>query len=251
MIWTHSNKELDDFISYIDTSSDRKEMKSTIKFEVSKSKQCVNFLDVSIKLVNGALHTSLFTKATDAHLYLNYSSNHPKHVLDNISKGQFIRIRQICSEKDDYCHHSQELSNFFLNRGFRHKKILEVCKEVADMKRDELLIDTQRRKKDAQTIFVCDWHPSLSQIPTILKQHYRILESDERMSPKKKPSSTTACESCKLCKNISKRKTLRNSKKQIELKLKDGGTCRMKYIIYAAICTKYAILSTLDILEEN
>ena len=50
------------------------------------------------------------------------------------------------------------------------------------MKRDELLIDTQRRKKDAQPIFVCNWHPSLSQIPTILKQHYQILESDERMS---------------------------------------------------------------------
>ena len=134
------------------------------------------------------------------------------------------------------------------------------------MKRDELLIDTQRRKKDAQTIFVCDWHPSLSQIPTILKQHYRILESDERMSnifpekplvayrrprttrqhlvrndilkPEKKPSSTTACGSCKLCKNISERTTLRNSKKQIQVELKDGGTCRTKYVIYAAICTK-------------
>ena len=266
LIWTHGNKELDDFISYIDTYSDRKEMKSTITFEVNKSEQCVNFLDVSIKLVNGTLHTSLFTKATDAHLYLNYSSNHPKHVLDNIPKGQFIRIRRICSEKDDYYHHSQELCNFFIKRGFSHKRLLEVRKEVADMKRDELLIDTQRRKKDAQTIFVCDWHPSLSQIPTILKQHYRILESDERMSnifpekplvayrrprttrqhlvrndilkPEKKPSSTTACGSCKLCKNISERKTLRNSKKQIQVELKDGGTCRTKYVIYAAICTK-------------
>ena len=32
--------------------------------------------------------------------------------------------------------------------------------------------------------------------------------------------------------------TIRNSKKEIEEELKDGGTCRSRNVVYAAICTK-------------
>ena len=272
-IWTHGNEELDKFISYVDNYSDSKKMKSTIKLEVNKSEKEVNFLDVCIRLVNGSLTTSLFSKPTDAHLYLNYSSNHPKHVLDNIPKGQFIRIRRICSDKEDYYHHSQNLCNFFVERGFDLKKLNEVRKDVGSMSRDELLVDTQRGKKDAQTIFVCDWHPSLSQIPSILKQHYNILQADERLSnvftekplvayrrprtirqhlvrndlsrvTKEKVTSTTACGSCKLCKttNISKKTTITNKRKNITIEMKDGGTCRTKGVIYAARCKKHDLI---------
>ena len=120
----------------------------------------------------------------------------------------------------------------------------------------DLLKDNQKRKRDPQTIFVCNWHPSLSRIPSILKEHYRILQSDERLSnvfqevptvafrrprtirnhlvrndirpAEKKASSTSECGSCILGKNICKNPTVTNTKKKITVELKDGGNCKTK-----------------------
>ena len=245
-------------------------MKSKIKFEINKSEKEVNFLDVTIKLENGMLTTSLFSKPTDAHLYLNYSSSHPRHVLRNIPKGQFIRIKRICSEAADYHHHSQILCNFFVKRGFDAGKLKEARQEVGKMERMDLLKENQKQKRDPQTIFVCDWHPSLSRVPSILKQHFPVLQSDDHLSriftepptvafrrprtirnhivrndiqpAKKKPTSTTECGSCIHCKHIRKNSTITNSKKDITIKLADGGTCKTENLIYAARCKKHDLL---------
>ena len=56
-------------------------MKSKIKFEIHLSTNEVHFLDVTISLKHGKLRTTLFTKPTDSHFYLNTSSCHPSHVL--------------------------------------------------------------------------------------------------------------------------------------------------------------------------
>ena len=77
-------------------------MKSKIKFEIHLSSNEVHFLDVTISLKHGKLRATLFTKPTDFHFYLNTTSCHPSHVLKNIPKGQFIRLRRICSRKSDY-----------------------------------------------------------------------------------------------------------------------------------------------------
>ena len=77
-------------------------MKSKIKFEIHLSADEVHFLDVTVSLKHGKLRTALFTKPTDSHFYLNSSSYNLSHVLKNIPKGQFIRLRYICSRKSDY-----------------------------------------------------------------------------------------------------------------------------------------------------
>ena len=83
---------------------------------------------------------------------------------------------------EDYHHHSQILCNFFVERGFEASKLSAARQEVGKMDRMDLLKDHQKDKKDAQTIFVCDWHPSLRRAPSILKQHFPVLQSDERLS---------------------------------------------------------------------
>ena len=77
-------------------------MKSKIEFETNISQVKVNFIDVEVSLNDGKLETNLYSKPIDAHLYLNAYSCHPKHTVYNIPKGQFIRIRRICSNADNY-----------------------------------------------------------------------------------------------------------------------------------------------------
>ena len=122
MIWTSGNKSLDEFLLFSQNFSQSRNMKSVIRFEINKSDKEVNFLDVKVGIENGSIRTSLFNKPTDAHLYLNCLSDHPEHVIRNIPKGQFIRIRRICSEQNDYMKSSEELSKFFVKRGFKPEK---------------------------------------------------------------------------------------------------------------------------------
>ena len=96
-------------------------------------------------------------------------------------KGQFIGIRRICSEKSEYFRNSKILSKFFLKRGYSEKAVQTAIDEVALIERKELLHERQRVSKEAQTIFVADWHHLLSKIPIFLKQNFHIIENDPEL----------------------------------------------------------------------
>ena len=70
-------------------------MKSKIKFEIHLSTNEFRLVDVTVSLKLGKLRTILFTNLTCSNFYLNTLSCHPPHVLKNICKGQFIRLRRI------------------------------------------------------------------------------------------------------------------------------------------------------------
>ena len=266
-IWTHGADKLNDFIQFAQNFSDSNAMKSKIKFEVNQSTEFVNFLDVSVSFKKGVLKTSLHSKPTDAFLYINKASNHPKHVLDNIPKGQYIRIRRICSDREDYLRHSATLSKFFMKRGYDKSKLDESINEVLKIERSLLLEDKPREKKDPQIIFVTNWHQNLSTMPSILKKYFHILENDHKTSkiftnkplvafrrPKnignylvkndispreKRLKSTKPCGNCIFCPRISTSSCITNEEKGICIQLKDGGDCQSKGLIYAAKCKKH------------
>ena len=238
-----------------------------MKFEVNKSTSGVNFLDSAVSLKDRKLKSNLYSKPTDAFLYLNKTSSHPKHVTNNIPKGQFIRIRRICSDKQDYHSNCDRLCSFFVKRGYDIKFLRRVVQDVSKIDRALLLQDKKKEdaKKDPQMIFVCEWHPILAAVPSILKKHFPILQNDTRTSgifpsnpmvayrrPKciknfvvnnksasrKSHRTTEKCGHCKLCPQIRTTETITNPQKNITIEIKDGGTCRSKNVIYAAICKK-------------
>ena len=76
-------------------------MKSKIKFEIHLSTNEVPFLDVTVSLKHGKLRTTLFTKPTDFHFYLNIhlfllsitcSKNIPKRQFTLIATYMFTKI---------------------------------------------------------------------------------------------------------------------------------------------------------------
>ena len=269
-VWTHGTESLNDFIQFTQSFSESKEMKSSIKFEVNISPVEVNFLDVRIKLKDGLLSTSLYTKPTDAFLYLNTSSNHPKHVKANIPKGQFIRVRRICSQNDEFLSNCATLSSFFEKRGYKPEGLKKTIQEVTKIPREKLLEETEKIKRDPQLIFVCNWHPNVSRLPTTLKKHFHLLQNDRKATeiftstpmvayrrprslknmlvknaiseddqPKQR-RSTEPCGKgkCKLCKDIAIADEITNSKRRITIKAENGGNCQTKNLIYAVICTR-------------
>ena len=124
-------------------------MRSTINFETHISNDKVSFLDVEVHLMNGQLSTNLYTKLTDAHLYLNAKSSHPAYVTRNISKGQFIRIRRICSNIEDYSKNGQKPISFLVKRGYKQSNLEKCFKEIMRIDRETLFEDQGKQSSGA------------------------------------------------------------------------------------------------------
>ena len=125
-----------------------------MKYKTHQSTDSVNFLDVEVRIRNNTIQTSVFSKPTDAHLYLNSSSCLPSHVTRNIPKGQFTRIRRICTNIEDYIQHGRQLSKYFLKRGYKRNAVEKAYKEILKTDRNAILL-TLRKNQAKPTIHLC------------------------------------------------------------------------------------------------
>ena len=268
-IWTVNKDSLDHFISFTQNYSKSRNMHSKINFEIHLSTNEVHFIDETVSLNHGKLTTTLFTKPTDSHFCVNTSSYHPSHVVKNTPKGQFIRLRRVCSRKSDYLLNSEILCKKFIEHSFHEKELKKTIKQVAKMDRNELLQDRIPENKDPPTILVSTWHPKLSAIPSILKNNFHLISRDPKLSKifKQKPtvtyrkntslsdhllqndianqqlhSNVALCGKCKFCPQINSAKLITNDKLNITEKIKGTGNYKEREIIYAAQCPKHKVL---------
>ena len=122
MIWTGSKSDLNTFLTYINN------IHPTIKFTHLSSNHNVSFLDISISLKDGFLHSDLFTKPTDSHAYLLHNSCHPTHVKRNLPFSLFLRLRRLCSEEEQFKKRCNELERQLYTRGYSRTRTFTACK---------------------------------------------------------------------------------------------------------------------------
>ena len=68
-------------------------MHPTIKFTAEWSKTSINFLDVTVSLVEGVIETDLYVKPTDSHQYLQSSCLQSNCVTLSIVKRVYHIVR--------------------------------------------------------------------------------------------------------------------------------------------------------------
>lgn len=109
-------------------------------FRISHIK-CQRLLQSVWRLKNshGGLETSLYTKPTDAHLYLQYSSCHPKHQIRSIPFSQVLRIQHICSAIEEFDRHSKALIGNLMVRGYSRSLLEKAIQRARDRDRNQLL----------------------------------------------------------------------------------------------------------------
>ena len=91
-LWEHGENKLKSFIDKIS------KVHPTITFTAEWSKTSINFLDVTVSLIEGVIETDLYVKPTDSHQNLQSSSCHPFHCKKGIPYSQALRLNRICSE---------------------------------------------------------------------------------------------------------------------------------------------------------
>jgi len=173
-IWTPDTQDLDSFKDHLNS------FHTTIKFTFDSSTHSVPFLDTLVTIQDKKLCTQLYSKPTDAHLYLRTDSCHPQHTFNSIPYSQALRIKRICSNPDDTNIHLQSLSTHLQKRMYSRDTINEGIQRAKQIDRNQLLT-YNTKTKNTRTPLVLTYHPKLSSTGKLIQQHLPTLNKSSRL----------------------------------------------------------------------
>ena len=172
MIWEHGEESLIEFFSYLNN------IDPNIKFQkpLDYSSETVNFLDVRVTKIGEKLKTDLYTKPTDTHQFLEFSSCHPFHTKRSIPYSQAIRLRRICSEDRDFSERIGQLKDWLSKRGYDMEMVGNQIHEASKISRDDALKEKEAVHRDDRDVLMLSYHPALSKkVHQIIKGNHCIL----------------------------------------------------------------------------
>ena len=141
----------------------------------------INFLDLRIGLVEGRLVTSVYSKPTDSHLYLQAESCHQEASIRGIQKGVALRLRRICSSLDEFDNKSKDYKAYLVARGHNPTT---VCAAFASAR--AMSIQTARtkvvRESKKRLVFATKYNPIGPNIRGILRKHQHLLTENAEVS---------------------------------------------------------------------
>ena len=141
-----------------------------LSFTHEASKNCIPFLDLKVKLIDGKLETDLYMKPTDCHQYLHYSSSHPEHTKHSIIYSQTLRVNRLCSLEKDFNYHKLNMKEWFIKRGYPESVIEKEMQKVHFSKQGQI---SKRAEKGVP--FVVTYHPLLNKLSSILHRNIYLL----------------------------------------------------------------------------
>ena len=174
LIWTEDLDNLKIFIDYVNN------IHPTIKFTSTHAATNVPFLDVNVSLTtDGNISTDLYTKPTDKHQHLLYSSCHPLHTKKAIPFSVTLRLRRISSTDETFNTRTAQLTTYLLKRGYNRNFVTKQIQRAADIPR-RLTLQTKDANKPTRIPFITTFNPALPHISNIIKKHYNLLLSSDR-----------------------------------------------------------------------
>ena len=154
---------------------------TTIKFTAETSTERVTFLDTTVILENDMLHTDLYTKPTDTHQYLSPNSCYPKHCTTSIPYSQGLRLRRICSRREDFVKRSSELRDHLLARGYKTNSVDHQIQRAALIPHPQALQPRPRQQQPRRVPLVTTYHPGLTSLTKIVNKHLPILHASKKL----------------------------------------------------------------------
>ena len=106
-IWTESEESLD-FSKF----------HHNLKFTYEKSKKKIKLFDVVIKIKEVMIVTDLYCKPADGHRYLYHHSCYADHIKQLIIFSQALRLKIICSKKNNLSVYVEDFKIWFRKKGY-------------------------------------------------------------------------------------------------------------------------------------
>ena len=180
-----SREEIEDFATYVNG------FHPSLNFTWVISDVQLPFLDLCLKPTSDRLLTSMHYKETDTHSYLNYTSSHPERCKNSIPYSQFLRLRRICSEENDFENKSKEMASFFRSRGYPSNVVQRTQTRVSAILRDAIISACSDVTCAQPTIpLVLTYHPTNAVAKNIMTRNFHLLRDDPQGAHK---SGESAC----------------------------------------------------------
>ena len=163
--------ELECFINYVNNFHPALQL----TWEINETS--VSFLDILVSINGNRLTTSVFHKPTDSHSYLLYSSSHPNHTKQYIPFTQFLRLRHLCSEDEDFQSKNLEMREFFLQRGYPTSILDTVFSKASQILRSETLsYSVTNVTGHNRTPLVLTFYPFNFKVRDVIRKNFHILK---------------------------------------------------------------------------
>ena len=169
-VWLEGEDKLLQFMKKLN------EFHPSLMFTYEYSGTKVNFLDVIVEIDACQLISKPFFKPTDCHQYLHYELSHPTHVKRSIIYCQSLRIKRICSRKEDFEKYLQDLSGWFKNRAYPTWLIDKELRRVREYNIKES--NTLAKPCKTGVPFTITFPPLLRHASLIIKKNLHILYLD-------------------------------------------------------------------------
>jgi len=163
--------------NFIDFSN---QLHPTIKFTAEWSPNQVVFLDTIVKCEGNLLYTDLYTKETDTHSYLHFTSSHPKHVKDKGPYGQFLRLKRNCAKDEDFKAHSDKMFADYEKRGYPRKTILPQQTRAENLDRKSLFTPKMPKFKSEKVPLILTYNPMNPPIMGAILRRWEIAQTSEK-----------------------------------------------------------------------
>ena len=168
-IWHGSERELKEFLEVINT------VHPTIKFDHKYSRTRIEFLDTIVRLINGKLTTTLYTKPTDRRAYLHSGSYHPDSTKKAIAFSQASRLRRICTDKADFDEHASNLKRDLSNRGHDEDHVTEAISKAASLNRSDLM-SYKEKTRTSRIPLIVTYNRTLPNLKKIISSTWNHLQ---------------------------------------------------------------------------
>ena len=94
-----------------------------MEWEISERTNSVQFLDLTLTIKNNRIHSTLYKKPLNLHLYLPARSAHPPGVLHGLIAGHIYRAFSLCSSETDATASVNNIYQYLRRRGYSHNTL--------------------------------------------------------------------------------------------------------------------------------
>ena len=104
------------------------------------------------------------------HKYLHFTSSHPNHTKRSIVYSQGLRVKRICSEKEDFLKHMREIKLWFLKRDYPEN--------IADHELGKVVFSESSQwnnKRDKGVCLIATYYPLLQNTGKTFYRHFDLL----------------------------------------------------------------------------
>ncbi|XP_075449182.1 3 beta-hydroxysteroid dehydrogenase/Delta 5--_4-isomerase-like [Ascaphus truei] len=135
--------------------------------------------------IQGNIQIDIYRKPNARNSYLRADSNHPNFLKKGILKGQFIRLKRLCSTDEAFETQSMDLISRFRARGYQESHIKDAFDSVKLLDRRDFQLKRKEYSKQKLScnevitpLFITQQSKQSDQIRSIIYKHWNTLKLD-------------------------------------------------------------------------